>query len=164
MPVTEGPDRIAFTPVAMTTAGMKNGTVTSPMMVRAPGNEYRARAHVSGSPTTTVRIVEAVACHVVNHQTCASDESAMVSITVLGRKNRTNIDATGNPKNSASAASGTNCTRRNVLETSFITKRLLSMCQAMSRDSFRCCLVTLSAACLAAPQISGTRPEASLLC
>jgi hypothetical protein len=63
-------------------------------------------AHVSGRPTIRVSAVDASACHVVNHHTDASDESEIVSAIDDGLRNLVTIDATGNPKNKASAAIG----------------------------------------------------------
>ena len=129
---------MALIPVATTTLGMRKGTVMSAVAVLLKRKPRRDVTHVKGSANATVRAVESVACHVVNHHTLRSDALVMVSARFSTRANLATMVRTGSAKNSARAANGSVCSRRAVVAIGCITTRWISTHQAMSRDSFRC--------------------------
>ena len=106
IPATGAVGRTAFTPVAMTTAGIKNGTVMSPMSVFENRNECRETAQVIGNATATVSTVDSAACHAVNHQRRASEMLVSVDAMSFGLTNEASMVTTGNAKNTASAMRG----------------------------------------------------------
>ncbi len=98
--------RRAATPVAITTAGMRNGTVASAASNRAPRNVHRDTAQVSGSPTACDSTVLATACHSVNQATPRSEASVTTSATAPVRRCPASMDTTGQAKNTARKTSG----------------------------------------------------------
>ena len=105
--------------VATTIVGSTNGTSTSASTTDRPRKEKRASAQASGSPASSVRAVETVACQSVNHAISRVDEAVNTStgtssepsttrlrrrIATSGHAKKTARNATGIPAVAARAA------------------------------------------------------------
>jgi hypothetical protein len=108
-----GPTR-ARNAVATTTVGRTNGTVVAARIADRPGMSSRAITQVAGSATASVRMVDAAACHTVNHPTprrCPSPTTRVTAPNPPSLSPVARIETTGHTKKAPRKATGTTASR-----------------------------------------------------